>query len=137
MTCRKHSIMIGGRKTSASVEDPFWDALRDIARGRKVTLSDVVGEIDQGRGERTSLSSAIRVFVMEHFRSQDRLVVRDRVGKPRAGAQVRGVVGRAEPGMPVWRRRSRSLPRPLRSWSGCSPRWPISCSGTDPPMSRS
>jgi predicted DNA-binding ribbon-helix-helix protein len=65
----KRSIVIGGRKTSVSLEHDFWNGLKTIARDRQMTLSDLVGGIDAQRPN-TNLSSAIRIFVLQHFRSQ-------------------------------------------------------------------
>jgi predicted DNA-binding ribbon-helix-helix protein len=59
----KRSIVIGGRKTSVSLEDAFWKALREIAAAREMTLSDLVTSIDGNRSG-ANLSSAIRVFVL-------------------------------------------------------------------------
>jgi hypothetical protein len=42
----KRSIVFNGRKTSLSLEDEFWNALKDIAGKRAIRLSDVVAEID-------------------------------------------------------------------------------------------
>lgn len=64
----KRSIVIAGHKTSVSLEDAFWDALKHIAAERKVTLSDVVQEVDQKR-KQGNLSSAIRLFVLDHYRT--------------------------------------------------------------------
>ena len=64
----KRSIVIAGHKTSVSLEDAFWDALKNIASERKVTLSDVVQEVDQKR-KQGNLSSAIRLFVLDHYRA--------------------------------------------------------------------
>jgi predicted DNA-binding ribbon-helix-helix protein len=65
----KRSIVVGGRKTSVSLEDAFWGALRDIARKRRVTVSGLVGSIDVRR-EHGNLSSAIRLFVLDYHRHQ-------------------------------------------------------------------
>jgi predicted DNA-binding ribbon-helix-helix protein len=65
----KRSIVVAGHKTSVSLEDDFWKALKEIARARGVTLSTLVGSIDKGRRE-GNLSSAIRIFVLHYFRSQ-------------------------------------------------------------------
>ncbi|HUI98319.1 MAG TPA: ribbon-helix-helix domain-containing protein [Xanthobacteraceae bacterium] len=64
----KRSIVIGGHKTSVSLEDAFWKALKEIAAGRNVTLSELVSSIDQARTT-GNLSSAIRLFVLEHYRT--------------------------------------------------------------------
>ena len=67
----KRSIVIAGHKTSVSLEDAFWDALKEIAGRRRATLSDLVASIDSSRTQ-GNLSSAIRLFVLEHFRSPSR-----------------------------------------------------------------
>lgn len=64
----KRSISINGRKTGICVEDPFWAALKEIAASRKTPLSKLVGEIDEGR-EHSNLSSAIRLYVLDHYRA--------------------------------------------------------------------
>jgi predicted DNA-binding ribbon-helix-helix protein len=66
----KRSIVIGGHKTSVSLEDLFWTELRKIAQARQVTLSKLVTNID-GKREQNNLSSAIRLFVLHHFRGED------------------------------------------------------------------
>ena len=65
----KRSIVIAGHKTSVSLEDAFWGGLKDIASSRNMTLSDLVGSIDADRRQ-GNLSSAIRLFVLDHYRSQ-------------------------------------------------------------------
>jgi predicted DNA-binding ribbon-helix-helix protein len=65
----KRSIVIAGHKTSVSVEDAFWKGLKEIAIGRNKTLSDLVAEIDTGRPH-GNLSSAIRLFVLDHYRAK-------------------------------------------------------------------
>ena len=64
----KRSVVIGGHKTSVSLEEPFWTALKQIARAQQVTLSALVSHIDGTRDEQSNLSSAIRVFVLRHSR---------------------------------------------------------------------
>jgi predicted DNA-binding ribbon-helix-helix protein len=65
----KRSIVIGGHKTSVSLEDAFWTDLRQIARDRATTLSHLVEGIDRDRGV-GNLSSAIRLFVLDHHRKK-------------------------------------------------------------------
>jgi len=65
----KRSIVVAGHKTSVSLEDAFWQGLKDIAHAREMTLSDLVATIDTDRHE-GNLSSAIRLFVLEHYRTQ-------------------------------------------------------------------
>jgi predicted DNA-binding ribbon-helix-helix protein len=65
----KRSIVIAGHKTSVSLEDAFWKGLKEIAGDRNVTLSDLVATIDTDRRQ-GNLSSAIRLFVLDHYRAQ-------------------------------------------------------------------
>jgi predicted DNA-binding ribbon-helix-helix protein len=64
----KRSVIIAGHKTSVSLEDAFWNGLKDIGRHYNKTLSDLVGDIADRRLE-GNLSSAIRIFVLEEFRA--------------------------------------------------------------------
>jgi predicted DNA-binding ribbon-helix-helix protein len=65
-TIVKRSIVLSGHKTSVSLEDAFWDGLKDIAKHQRKTLSDLVGSIDTTR-EHGNLSSALRLFVLSHY----------------------------------------------------------------------
>ena len=65
----KRSIVIAGHKTSVSLEDAFWKGLKEIADDRNMTLSDLVSSIDTDR-QHGNLSSAIRLFVLDHYRNQ-------------------------------------------------------------------
>lgn len=65
----KRSIVIAGHKTSVSVEDAFWVALKDIAASRGATVAELVAVIDAGR-QHGNLSSAIRLFVLDQVRAQ-------------------------------------------------------------------
>lgn len=65
----KRSVRIAGHRTSVSIEEPFWDGLREIARIRGLSLNRLVADIDaERRGQ--NLSSAIRVTVLAHFRNR-------------------------------------------------------------------
>ena len=65
----KRSIVIAGHKTSVSLEDAFWIALKEIAGSRDMTLSELVASIDQDR-RHGNLSSGIRLFVLDYYRKQ-------------------------------------------------------------------
>lgn len=74
----KRSIVVGGHKTSVSLEEAFWSGMKEISGARSMTLSELVGEIDANRHQ-GNLSSAIRLFVLDHFKSRSE-------GEPRARA---------------------------------------------------
>ena len=65
----KRSIVLGGHKTSVSLEDAFWNGLKEIAGRRLMTLSNLVESIDTQR-QQGNLSSALRLHVLEFYRSQ-------------------------------------------------------------------
>jgi predicted DNA-binding ribbon-helix-helix protein len=68
-TVRKHSIVIGDHRTSVSLEDAFWKALKQIAIHRRMTLSELVTDIDAQRGP-GNLSSRLRLHVLNFYRDQ-------------------------------------------------------------------
>jgi predicted DNA-binding ribbon-helix-helix protein len=65
----KRSIVVAGHKTSVSLEDAFWNGLKEIGGERRMTLSDLVAAIDAQR-QQCNLSSAIRLFVLDFYRAQ-------------------------------------------------------------------
>jgi predicted DNA-binding ribbon-helix-helix protein len=62
----KHSVRIAGHATSVSLEPAFWEALCEIAAGRRRSVNALLTEIDAERSG--NLSSAIRLFVLESCR---------------------------------------------------------------------
>jgi predicted DNA-binding ribbon-helix-helix protein len=65
----KRSVSIAGHRTSISLEEPFWEVLREIAERDKLSVQALIGRIDAERGEQ-NLSSAIRVFILNDLRSR-------------------------------------------------------------------
>lgn len=66
----KRSITISGHRTSVSIEQPFWQALGEIAAARKLSLAGMIAEIDRDRPEAANLSSAIRLAVLDWYRTR-------------------------------------------------------------------
>jgi predicted DNA-binding ribbon-helix-helix protein len=81
----KRSIKIDGRNTSVSLEDGFWAALREIAVVQNLRMAELVSRIDKGRHNK-NLSSAIRVFVLDHYRqavsNRNQLMAKGQCGAP-------------------------------------------------------
>lgn len=69
---KKRSITIAGHRTSISIEEPFWEALKEIAAGEGKSLATLVAEIDAERPADVNLSSAIRLAVLGHYRGTTR-----------------------------------------------------------------
>lgn len=65
----KRSIVVAGHKTSVSLEDAFWQGLKEIGKNQRMTLSELVADID-GKRQHGNLSSSIRLFVLDHYRSR-------------------------------------------------------------------
>jgi predicted DNA-binding ribbon-helix-helix protein len=59
----KRSVVIAGHRTSVSLEEPFWEALGELARERGLSVQACIAAIDSERGS-SNLSSAIRVHVL-------------------------------------------------------------------------
>ena len=82
---RKRSVVIAGCKTSISLEDQFWNALKEAAAHRNMSLSELVGEIDAAR-RYGNLSSAIRLFVLGVYRGQIEEISHARADRDRLSA---------------------------------------------------
>ena len=65
---KKRSVVIAGHKTSVSLEPDFWDAIKEIAAERGVSVNQIIRDIDSGH--EGNLSSAIRLYVLRHYRAQ-------------------------------------------------------------------
>jgi predicted DNA-binding ribbon-helix-helix protein len=59
----KRSVSIAGHTTSISLEEPFWKALRGLAKAQNRSLASLITEIDERRG--TNLSSALRLYILD------------------------------------------------------------------------
>lgn len=70
MKPKKRSFTIAGHKTSISIEEPFWTALRDVAASDGLSIAALVARIDQQRQD-TNLSSAVRVYLLGYYRDRD------------------------------------------------------------------
>jgi len=65
----KRSISIRGRKTGISLEDDFWNSLREIAHQRNETVTQLITRIDTER-KTANLSSNLRLFVLGYYQDQ-------------------------------------------------------------------
>jgi predicted DNA-binding ribbon-helix-helix protein len=65
----KRSVVLAGHKTSVSLEEPFWQGLKDIAQRRHQPLSELIASIDAKR-DLGNLSSAVRLFVLNYYQGR-------------------------------------------------------------------
>jgi predicted DNA-binding ribbon-helix-helix protein len=77
----KRSVVIGGHKTSVSLEEPFWQAIREITAARSTTVAALLNEIDRNRRQ-ANLSSAVRVYVLQQVRDRATAAAERRAGEP-------------------------------------------------------
>ncbi len=68
----KRSLTLHGHRTSVSLEDEFWQAFREIAAETSKPINALAAEIDAQRGADLGLASAIRLFVLRHYRGPSR-----------------------------------------------------------------
>ncbi|ASY57130.1 ribbon-helix-helix domain-containing protein [Sinorhizobium sp. CCBAU 05631] len=66
----KHSATLHGHRTSFTLEDPFWQELKSIAKSRDMPLARLIAEIDDGRDPEANLSSALRLYVLAWIKAQ-------------------------------------------------------------------
>lgn len=67
---KKFSVVIAGRhNTSFTLEEPFYDELRSIARRQNKSVNALVTEIDAA-GLSDNLSSAIRIYILQQLKNQ-------------------------------------------------------------------
>jgi predicted DNA-binding ribbon-helix-helix protein len=66
----KHSLTLRGHRTSVSLEAEFWEAFRAIAAAQGRPLNALAAEIDAQRGTETGLATAIRLYVLRHYRDR-------------------------------------------------------------------
>ena len=66
---KKRSLTIAGHRTSISLEDDFWDALKDMGEAQGKSVPVLIAEIDAGGGP-SGLSSAIRSAILAFYRAK-------------------------------------------------------------------
>lgn len=64
---RKYSVSLHGHRTSFSLEEEFFNALKDIAARGGKSMASLIAEVDDGRPDSYNLSSALRVYVLKEM----------------------------------------------------------------------
>jgi predicted DNA-binding ribbon-helix-helix protein len=64
---RKRSVRVGKHMTGITIEDKFWHCLKEIAHVEQLPLSNLLADINR-RGAHGNLSSAVRLYVLDHYR---------------------------------------------------------------------
>lgn len=66
----KRSLTLRGHRTSVTLETDFWQAFREIAAEKRLPINALAAEIDAQRELDTGLATAIRLFVLNHYRKR-------------------------------------------------------------------
>ena len=67
-TLVSRNVVVSGRRTSVRLEPEMWEGLREICQRERSTLHQICTTVSLQKQEETSLTAAIRVFVMRYFR---------------------------------------------------------------------
>jgi len=67
-TLVSRNVTVDGHRTSVRLEPAMWDALTYVCQCERKSLHGVVSEIARGEMA-SSLTAAIRVFLMSYFRA--------------------------------------------------------------------
>lgn len=68
-TLVSRNITVLGRRTSVRLEPEMWSSLREIARREQCRIHDICSLIQLRKNPNTSLTAAIRVFLMLYYRA--------------------------------------------------------------------
>lgn len=77
---QKRSIVVGGHKTSITLEEVFWQEVRRIAVEQSLTIGQFITAVDSSRAEGSNLSSALRLAVIHNLHAK--------LASPRASANA-------------------------------------------------
>jgi|SRR5665213_2656225 len=67
-TLVNRNVTVAGHRTSVRLEPAMWDALHHVCEREQKSLNGVVTEIARAQVE-SSLTAAIRVYLMSYFRA--------------------------------------------------------------------
>ena len=63
------NVRIRNRRTSVRLEQSMWAALNEIAHAEKCTIHDLCAAVHDMKEEGLSFTAALRVFLMEYYRT--------------------------------------------------------------------
>ena len=67
-TLVSRNIVVSGHRTSVRLEPEMWDGLKEICRRERQTLHQLCTTISDSKIDDSSLTAAIRVYVMRYYR---------------------------------------------------------------------
>lgn len=64
---KKRNIVVDDKRTSVTLEPLVWEILHEIASEQDCTIHELCSFINERKGANSSLSSAIRVFLISYL----------------------------------------------------------------------
>lgn len=64
-----HNVIVHGHRTSIRVEPEVWESMREICRREYCTPHDVCSYVEERKPLNGSLTSSLRVFILDYFRT--------------------------------------------------------------------
>jgi predicted DNA-binding ribbon-helix-helix protein len=94
-TLINRNVSLGGRRTSFRLEQGMWDALDEICHREAIGLGALFERLDQRRRE-SSLTAAIRVYILSYYRAAATEVGHAAAGHGRLRGGTKAGTGPAE-----------------------------------------
>lgn len=63
------NVTVHGKRTSIRLEPEMWTAIKEIAKRERCTIHRICTIVSDKKNSGTSLTAAIRVFIMSYFRA--------------------------------------------------------------------
>lgn len=86
------NVTIGTHRTSIRLEPDMWAALKDICRREHVSIHDIATVVSVRKAPQSSLTAAMRVFVMAYYRMAATEEGHNQAGHGPGGAFMRSLV---------------------------------------------
>lgn len=88
------NVTVGAHRTSVRLEPDMWNALREVCRREHVTHHDIATLVSGGKADNTSLTAALRVFIMNYFRCASTEEGHTKAGHGPGGMFMAGLVSK-------------------------------------------
>jgi predicted DNA-binding ribbon-helix-helix protein len=93
-TLISHNVIVNGRRTSVRLEKEMWIAIKEIARREGCTVHVLCSEVSARKRSDTSLTAAIRVFIMAYYQAAATDEGHNRAGHGRGANSASDVLNR-------------------------------------------
>lgn len=92
------NVTVLGRRTSMRLEPEMWEALLDICQREQMTPSDICGLVVERMSNGSSLTAALRVFLLAYYRSAATEEGHERAGHGQGSPTILDAAFQTKPG---------------------------------------